>query len=384
VPFAKKKAEIRPLEPDAHKRRRNVRITMTDKSTKISVIGGGIMGIMGAYMLQQQCPDANITLYDESGFPNDNASFIAGGMISPYSELDHMPESYLNSGLSSVKIWQEISNVHNDCFEFANNGSLLIAHNADRHILERFKSILPNNDDQWQSINGQTITELEPQLNGDKFREGLYIKGEAHLYPKKAIPALLHNIKNKKVQHIDIKEEKNIANWVIDCRGMGAKNDATNLRGVKGETLIVRNPEFHLTHLLRLMHPRYPLYIVPRKDNIFLIGATIIETEENSNTSLRSGMELMSALYSIHPSFGEAQIIETKAGIRPSYPNNMPQIHVSENVISCNGLFRHGFLFSPIIANCAASIVTGQPYEFNHLFIKDNKENANNLKQQCA
>ncbi len=357
---------------------------MTKKSTKISVVGGGIMGIMSAYMLQRQYPDANIILYDENGFPNDNASFIAGGMISPYSELDHMPENYLGAGLSSVKIWQEISNSYNNCFEFTNNGSLIIAHNSDHYILERFRSILPNNDDQWQSIGRQAITRLEPQLNISKFCKGLHIKGEAHLNPKKAMPALLNNIKNKKVKHIDIKEEKHMSDWIIDCRGMGAKSDIANLRGVKGETLIVYNPEFNLTHLLRLMHPRYPLYIVPRDNNIFLIGATIIETEENSNTSLRSSMELMSALYSIHPSFSDAQIIETRAGIRPSYPDNMPQIHVSKNMIICNGLFRHGFLFSPIMANCVVSIITRQPYEFNHLFIKDNKENANNLKRKCA
>ncbi len=350
----------------------------------ISIIGGGIMGIMSAYMLQEQCPDANITLFDEYGFNSDNASFIAGGMISPYSELDHMPESYLPAGLSSVNIWKEISSTNDNCFEFTSNGSLLIAHNADRHILERYKSILPKNDDQWTPINGEDISELEPLLPADKFCYGLHIKGEAHLHPKKAMPALLGSIKKKRTQQIDINEEKSKADWVIDCRGMGAKNDVKNLRGVKGETLIVRNTEFQLTHLLRLMHPRYPLYIVPREDNIFLIGATIIETEENSNTSIRSAMELMSALYSIHPSFGDAEVIETKAGIRPSYPDNMPQIHINDNVIICNGLFRHGFLFSPIMAKCAASIVTGNVYEFNHLFIKDSYENANNTKRQCA
>ena len=115
------------------------------------------------------------------------------------------------------------------------------------------------------------------------------------------------------------------------------------------------------------MHPRYPLYIVPRRDNIFMIGATIIESSANPNVSLRSAMELMSALYTIHRSFGEAEIITLTAGIRPAYPDNLPKITTHKNIITAGGLFRHGYLLAPLIAEAITAHINGQTTDFMKL-----------------
>ncbi len=320
------------------------------------------MGIMCAYILQKELPGVQITLHDPAGFPADNASFMAAGMLAPLSELDHMPMTYLKAGFESIKIWTDIPGD----FEMSINGSLLIAHDHDRHMLERFKSILPNNDT-WQTVNPQ---EIEPALS---FRNAILTKGEAHLHPQKAMHALLNEIKNKSTQSIDIEKEK--ADWIIDCRGLATQDQDPALRGVKGETVIVHNPDFTLSRPVRLMHPRYPLYIIPRADNIFMIGATIIENA-STGVSLRSAMELLSAAYTLHPSFAEATIIDIKAGIRPSYTDNMPRITLNGNIIRCNGLFRHGYLCAPIMAKCVHSLITGNQYEFNPLFIHDYRPEA--------
>ena len=333
----------------------------------ISVVGAGIMGIMSAYTLQNSLPNTDITLYDPKGFPADNASCMAGGMLAPLSELDHMPIEYLDAGFEAINIWKSIEGN----FEFTQNDSLIIAHNSDRHLLERFKSILPQNDT-WETINPQT---KETLIN---FQNGLIMKGEAHLHPQKAMETLLQKINHKQKQGVDIQKEN--ADWVIDCRGLNAQKDQPDLRGVKGETLIVHNPDFTLSRPVRLMHPRYPLYIVPREGSIFMIGATIIESADDHLT-VRSGLELMSALYSLHPSFGDAQILSIKAGIRPSYPDNLPRITVNGNIIHANGLFRHGYLCAPIMAKCIESIVTGQDYEYNPLFIKENSDEHHSERQ---
>ena len=163
------------------------------------------------------------------------------------------------------------------------------------------------------------------------------------------------------------------ADTIIDCRGLGTKTQ--NLRGVKGEIAIVRNPDFSLDRPVRLMHPRYPLYIVPRPDNVFMIGATIIESDKDEHVSLRSSMELLSALYSLHPSFGEAQIIELNAGIRPAYPDNLPRIEINDHIIRANGLFRHGFLFSPLMAGAIADYINGINNDYWTLLTHGQKKN---------
>ena len=63
-------------------------------------------------------------------------------------------------------------------------------------------------------------------------------------------------------------------------------------------------PEVSLRRPVRLMHPRYPLYIAPKPDHVFVIGATEIESEDTSPASVRSTLELLSAAYSLHSGFG--------------------------------------------------------------------------------
>ena len=159
--------------------------------------------------------------------------------------------------------------------------------------------------------------------------------------------------------------------WVIDCRGYALAAEDPKLRGVKGEVVVVRNQDFKLSRPVRLMHPRYSIYIIPRPNHEFLIGATLIESADNVRT-VKSVMELLSAAYSLHPSFAEAEILNIHSGIRPAYPDNLPRIKIEGNVIRCNGLFRHGYLLAPAMAQCAVDYIAGQKNEFTHLFMKEN------------
>ena len=70
---------------------------------------------------------------------------------------------------------------------------------------------------------------------------------------------------------------------------------------------------------MRLIHPRWPLYIIPRANNQFMIGATSIESEDDG-VSVRSALELLSAAYAVHPAFGEARIVEIGAGFGRHFP----------------------------------------------------------------
>jgi len=335
------------------------------------------MGIAVAYILQSRFENAEITLYDQAGFPANNASYIAGGMLSPLSELDHMPAHFLNAAFHAIDVWQEISEKEGNSFEFNRKGSLLLSHDNDRYILERFKSILPDaTKAKWSVINKEAIVELEPTLREASFRYGINIKGEAHLHPQKAMETLLKKIINKKTQHVDL--ESKSEGLVIDCRGITARKQLSDLRGVKGETIVVHNPEFHLNRPVRIMHPRYPLYIVPREGNIFMVGATIIESNASEKISIRSAMELLSALYSFHPSFADADILETNAKNRPSFPDNMPHIidqKAGNRIIHCNGLYRHGYLFAPVLAECVADLIEGKENPYTPLFLRSEHEN---------
>jgi glycine oxidase len=101
---------------------------------------------------------------------------------------------------------------------------------------------------------------------------------------------------------------------------------------------------------VRLLHHRHPIYIVPRAQGVFMIGATTIESDTGGGVSLRSAGELLTLAYSLHPAFAEAEILELNAGLRPAFPDHRPQIRVRGRHLFVNGLYRHGFLLAPALA----------------------------------
>jgi glycine oxidase len=144
---------------------------------------------------------------------------------------------------------------------------------------------------------------------------------------------------------------------VLDCSGLAARCQLSDLRGVKGEMLLVRLPELHLTRPVRLLHPRLPLYVVPRGQGLYMVGATMIESDEATRISARSMLELLSAAYALHPAFGEAQIIEIGTGVRAAFPDNLPRLRRCGGALHVNGLYRHGFLLAPAMARRAADVL---------------------------
>ena len=143
---------------------------------------------------------------------------------------------------------------------------------------------------------------------------------------------------------------------MVDCRGYGARADLPELRGVRGEMIRVRTREVKLTRTVRLLHPRIPLYVVPRANDEFMIGATMIESAEKGAVTVRSAIELLSAAYALHPAFGEAEILEMSADVRPAFPDNEPRILEQDGRIYVNGFYRHGFLLAPTFAARAAAL----------------------------
>jgi glycine oxidase len=152
------------------------------------------------------------------------------------------------------------------------------------------------------------------------------------------------------------------ADTIVDCRGLAARDDLPDLRGVKGEMLLVRTEEIQLRRPIRLLHPRIPLYIVPRGDGLFMVGATMIESDDRKRISARSMIELLQGAYALHPAFAEAEVVEIGTDVRPAFPDNLPKIRKRGNRVYVNGLYRHGFLLSPTLARWTRNLVIEDAY----------------------
>jgi glycine oxidase len=137
--------------------------------------------------------------------------------------------------------------------------------------------------------------------------------------------------------------------------------------------VVVRSREISLSRPVRVLHPRIPLYIVPRGGGVFMIGATTIESEFRGGASVRSTVELLNAAYALHPAFGEAEILELGADLRPAYPDNLPAVRRSARALHVNGLYRHGFLLAPAMARQAAELALQQPLETPHANLRQRR-----------
>jgi glycine oxidase len=352
---------------------------------RATVIGAGVVGLATALELSER--GAAVTVVERSAELGASAcSWCAGGMLAPWCEGESAPPEVVELGAGALDWWAaRVPGV-------ARNGTLVVAAPRDGGEIDRFAARTANHE----RLDAARLGALEPDLAG-RFRKGLFFAGEGHLDPRAALAALRAALTRRGVdirfgeifagvlplpfagegrgegpserpasfRSCDILPAAGEGSAIVDCRGFAARDALPELRGVRGEMLILRTRELSLSRPIRFLHPRIPLYVVPRDDGLFMVGATMIESASPGAVTARSAIELLSAAYALHPAFGEAEIVEMRADVRPAFPDNVPRIVQRGATTYVNGFYRHGFLLSPAFAQRAAALVLGD-FEDRH------------------
>ena len=316
---------------------------------RVQVIGAGIVGLTAAFELARR--GVEVALYERKPGPGLGCSFWAGGMIAPWCERQAAEPIVTELGIEALDFWTKTLPVATI------KGSLVVAPPRDRSDVVSFSK----RTSEFEECDSRRIGEIEPDL-ADRFPYGLYFPKEAHLEPRDATAALgkaLAEMPNVTLHYsTDAEDAREAFDFTIDCRGFAAKPVLPDLRGVKGEMLVLRTKDVSLARPIRMLHPRRPVYIVPRTDpDEYMIGASMVENEEPGRITARSMMELLGSAYTIHPGFAEAEIVEIGGDVRPTYPDNLPRLTLRDKTLAINGLYRHGFLLAPALASRAADVV---------------------------
>ncbi|WNC70605.1 glycine oxidase ThiO [Thalassotalea psychrophila] len=363
-------------------------------SKHIAIIGAGLLGRLTALTLTEQ--GYQVTLLDKDNkLGQQSAAYAAAGLLTPLGEAMHSDASIVEMGFESLQLWPKLLAKLDGYTYFQQTGSIIVSHEQDIGDYQRFARFLQTHYPQHplQTLNRQQLLQLEPEL-GRSFKQGIYLPEEGQIGNRKLLVALQQQLEKLNVswiEHADvtsISDESTICtlgyksadkhqtldcNLIIDCRGSGARlntshNDAfplQDLRGVRGELFQLFAPEVKLQRPIRLMHPRYQLYIAPKTKGFYVVGATEIESDDCSAMTVRSSLELLSAAYSVHPGFAEANIRQHVTQLRPAFSDNKPQISVSKRLIQVNGLYRHGFLIAPVVLEQVMQAVA-QRYDTKH------------------
>ena len=357
----------------------------------IAIAGAGLLGrLLAWHLLKLGHP---IVLFEAGAMdPSPAAARTAAGMISPLTEAVESNRTIYEMGLVSLALWpQWLQQLQDDCGEivdFKKNGSLIVAHSQDHSELLQFQKNLLHtigNEGEYIWQNQEDIQALEPDIS-HHFQQGLLLANEAHIDNRKLLKVLLGEIERlggdcREFCPVQVHPGKVISDTktesfdlVLDCRGLGAKHQWQGLRGIRGEVMGVQTKDIRLNRPVRLMHPRYTLYVVPKANHCFVIGATQIESEDRSPVTLQSSLELSSALYTLSPAFAEANIVDMGVNLRPGFMDNQPRITQEDGLIRANGLFRHGFLLAPVLVSHVLALIGGGDLPFaEHLgLIHDN------------
>jgi glycine oxidase len=320
----------------------------------LAIVGGGLLGRCLAWRASKA--GARVGLYDAASSRGEgSAAWVAAGMIAPTEAIDAAPQIE-SMGRHSLSIWSQwLAELTVPVF-YRDNGTLLLWHREDAGEAVRVQRVLASRHAQGhlEHVAGAELDELEPALS-TRFPRALYIAGEAQVDNRALLQAVAIALTENQVEcHWETfvpDGELPDAGIVVDCRGMGAKRNWPQLRGVRGEIVRLHAPDIELHCMLRLLHHRYPVYIIPRAEGRLVVGATSIESDDHSAVSVRGALELLTSAYSVLPALAEARILEFNTQVRPALPDNAPAIHFDRQrkALYINGLYRHGFLLTPAI-----------------------------------
>ena len=377
---------------------------------RIGIAGAGVLGRLLAWQLS--LAGHAVTVFDPASGPEAPptgqlaggapfaAGFTAAGMLSPIAELDNAGPDIARLGWRSLALWREVADIL--CAEgcrsplFEQRGSLMLAHGADlgaaRRVLARLETApaLAVDLPAPQPLGRAALANLEPAL-----APGLHawlLPGEAQVMPRDMLHALAVHAPNvhwcwgERVERVEpgvlhVAGEGPVRfDLAIDVRGVNSAHPRAacgvtpsrgrqqwpgeagsalalggemTVRGVRGEVIWLHAPGVKLQRPVRLLHPRHRVYIVPRPGDLFVVGASEIESEDRSPVSLRSAVEFMAAAQSVIPELAEARIVHMEANLRPALPDNEPHTHTEPGLLRINGLFRHGWLLAPALAQDA-------------------------------
>ena len=314
----------------------------------IGIAGAGLLGRLLAWQLARAghrvsvfdpAPSASPQFADEHPAIPQAAGFTAAGMLSPIAELDNAEPEVAALGWRSIALWQRYAQqLGLPAAALQVQGSLLLAHRSDggaaQRVLDRIhaaakSAVWQQHLPQYtgvQQLSREQLTALEPRVQGAA--HAWLLGGEGAIDPVAVLLALQQQATGvqwhwgRRVHSLGADgslqmEDGQAAPFdvVVDARGVGAGQAVKGgVRGVRGETVWLHAPAHGLNRPVRLLHPRYRVYIVPRNHDTIFIGASEIESQDYSPVSLRSAVELMTAAHSVLPELAEARIIRERGG----------------------------------------------------------------------
>lgn len=369
---------------------------MRSSHTDVLVVGGGIIGLVTAWRAAQR--GLGVTVVDPD--PGGGAALVAAGMLAAVSELDHGEQTLLGLNIASARLYPdfvaELESVSGQDTGYRACGTLAVALDSDDraqlrelHALQRRSGL----ESEW--LTGRECRRLEPML-APGVRGGLRVDGDHQIDPRRLAAALLtaceragvvfHRAWAERLRVVRDRaagvtvaggpeqgteqgtelgaDQVVIAGGSLSGQLAGVPDDVLPpVRPVKGQVLRLTVPRPYAPFLSRTLRAEVRgshIYLVPRENGELVLGATSEELGWDTTVTAGGVYELLRDAHELLPGITELPLTETRAGLRPTSPDNAPLLGPTAlpGLHLATGHHRNGVLLTPVTGQVMATVLT--------------------------
>jgi glycine oxidase len=361
------------------------------ETADVVIVGGGVIGTAIAWRAASAGLDVILVDPDQG----DGASLVAAGMLAPVSESLFGEAELLRLNLLAVRRFgpfaAELEELTGHQVGLRREGTLAVAYDpGDYAALMRLTAFRRSAGLDAQELDSRACRTLEPFLTPD-VHGGVLFAGDWSVDNRRYAAALREAMTATKVRVVRDRVTGALVRhgraggvrlagggtigspWAVIAAGCWSGAVAglpdpvrTAVRPVKGQLLRLRHPERMapvLSHTIRATVRGTDVYLVPRADGELVVGATQEERGPDQTVTAGAVHDLLHDAMSVLPVTSELILAETCAGLRPGTPDNGPIVGGSgvDGLLLATGHYRNGVLMSPVTADAAVALLTGQP-----------------------
>jgi len=359
----------------------------SSNSSRIIIVGGGVIGLSIAWRLARENTRDEILLLDANR-AGEGTSRVSAGMIAPIAEAGFEDPHFIKfARLSRERYRAFVSEVSRDAdmpVVLGEEGSIIVAiHRDDVEAMRRVYEHRRHADLPVEWLTGTEAREMEPTLT-PRVSAAMWIAYDGQVNPRALLPALVRACNRRgvevresaRVQRIVINDETVAgveldgetipAGTVVLCAGAwsgtidGMPADVVpQVRPIRGQILrLTRTADFAMKHVVR--GPR--AYLLPKDDGTVVVGATQEEAGFDATPTAGGIKTILENAWEMVPSIYDLPIERVEVGLRPGTRDHLPLVGATRihGLIMATGHFRHGILFAPTTADAVCrGILTG-------------------------
>lgn len=340
--------------------------------TSCLILGGGINGLLSAFMLRQAGLDVRIL---DQGATGMEASWAGAGILSLLLPWNYGPEVNALAQLGR-KLWPEWAE------------RLKAASGVDPEYLACGMAVLEVDRREaalaWCGVHGEAVAGLPPALAHLGNQDSIWLPNVAQVRNPRLMQALreaalragvaIHEhtparrllTDGARVTGVETPSGTFSADSVVVTAGawsgglLAELGHVPEIAPVRGQIVLFKAE----LDMLPCVLYRGGHYLVPRADGHILAGSTLEEAGFDKTTTTQARVELQDFAYSTVPALRRAKIVAQWAGLRPGSPDNLPTIdrHPElENLYLNSGHFRYGVTMAPAAGEVLLHRMLGTP-----------------------